>query len=62
MAAAQVIIGEDTSEHQNDAMWSYDLATGALTRIFTTPYGSETTSAYWWVRARAPCGHRAEAC
>lgn len=44
----QLIIGEDTSEHQNDVIWSYDLNTKALTRIFTTPYGSETTSPYWY--------------
>lgn len=43
-----LIIGEDTSRHQNDAMWSYNVKTGKLTRIFTTPYGSETTSPYWF--------------
>ncbi len=42
-----LFIGEDTETgHQNDAVWSYDLASGALTRIQTTPYGSETTSVY----------------
>ena len=42
-------IGEDTgSGHQNDAVWAYDLPTGKLTRIQTTPYGSETTSPYWY--------------
>ena len=43
-----LIIGEDTSSHQNDAMWAYDVHTQKLTRIFTTPYGSETTSPYWF--------------
>ncbi|MEZ5840947.1 MAG: DUF839 domain-containing protein [Hyphomicrobiales bacterium] len=44
-----LIIGEDTgSGHQNDAVWAYDTASGALTRIETTPYGSETTSVYWY--------------
>lgn len=44
-----LIIGEDTgSGHQNDAVWAYDRASGALTRIMTTPYGSETTSPYWY--------------
>lgn len=44
-----LIIGEDSSEgHQNDAIWAYDLDSTQLTRIFTTPYGSETTSAYWY--------------
>jgi len=43
-----LIIGEDTgSGHQNDAIWAYDLYTHELTRIFTTPYGSETTSPYF---------------
>lgn len=42
-----LIIGEDTeSGHQNDAIWSMDLDTKKLTRIETTPYGSETTSVY----------------
>jgi hypothetical protein len=42
-----LIIGEDTGTgHQNDALWSYNLETKALTRILTTPYGAETTSPY----------------
>ena len=42
-----LIIGEDTgSGHQNDAIWAYNMTSGKLTRIFSTPYGSETTSAY----------------
>jgi secreted PhoX family phosphatase len=44
-----LIIGEDATEgHQNDAMWAYDMATGDLTRILTTPYGAETTGVYWY--------------
>lgn len=44
-----LIIGEDTgSGHQNDAIWAYNLGTKALTRIETTPYGSETTSPYFY--------------
>lgn len=43
-----LIIGEDTNSHQNDAVWSYDVQSNALTRIETTPYGSETTSVYWY--------------
>ncbi len=42
-----LIIGEDTSRHQNDAVWAFHTLTGKLTRIMTTPYGSETTSPYW---------------
>lgn len=29
-------------------MWFYDLATGDLVRMLSTPYGSETTSPYWY--------------
>ncbi len=44
-----LIIGEDTgSGHQNDAIWAYNLVNGDLTRIQTTPYGSETTSPYFY--------------
>lgn len=44
-----LIIGEDTGEgHQNDAIWAMNLKTGKLTRIFSTPYGSETTSPYFY--------------
>ena len=44
-----IIIGEDTgSGHQNDFIWSYNLDRDELTRIQTTPYGSETTSPYFY--------------
>jgi hypothetical protein len=43
-----LIIGEDTGRHQNDMIWSYNVETGKLTRIQTTPYGSETTSPYFY--------------
>jgi len=43
-----LLIGEDTSSgHQNDYIWSYNLDDKKLTRIETTPYGSETTSLYF---------------
>jgi hypothetical protein len=29
-------------------VWSFDTKNGDLTRIQTTPYGSETTSVYWY--------------
>jgi len=41
-----LLIGEDTGRHQNDVLWAYNLNTGNLTRIFSTPYGSETTSPF----------------
>jgi uncharacterized protein len=43
-----LVIGEDTEGHQNDAVWAMDMATGALTRILSTPYGSEATSVDWY--------------
>ncbi len=43
----QLLIGEDTDKHQNDFVWSYDVKLGTMTRIATTPYGSETTSPFW---------------
>jgi len=43
----QLIIGEDTEGHVNDLVWIYDLKSGSMTRIASTPYGSETTSPYW---------------
>jgi len=43
-----LLIGEDTSRHQNDVIWKYDLADTSLTRLQTTPYGSETASLYWY--------------
>lgn len=44
-----LIIGEDTgSGHQNDAIWAFNVETENLTRIQTTPYGSETTSPYFY--------------
>jgi secreted PhoX family phosphatase len=44
-----LIIGEDTgSGHQNDVIWAYNVKSQKLTRIQTTPYGSETTSPYFY--------------
>lgn len=44
-----LIIGEDTgSGHQNDVIWAFNVVSNELTRIQTTPYGSETTSPYWY--------------
>jgi len=40
-----LLIGEDTSHHQNDMVWAFDTKTKKLTtRVATTPFGSETTS------------------
>ena len=43
-----LIIAEDTDAHQNDMVWARDMATGAMTRIMSAPYGSEATSVDWY--------------
>lgn len=44
-----LLIGEDSGdEHQNDAIWAYNIESKTLTRIASTPYGSETTSLYYY--------------
>jgi uncharacterized protein len=40
--------GEDTDGHQNDVMWWYSFDDASLTRFLSTPYGSETTSPFWY--------------
>eukprot|EP00798_Chlamydomonas_sp_ICE-L_P025897 gene25897-11570_t len=45
---ATLIIGEDTGTVEHDSLWEYDLRTKTLKRIFSTPYGAETTSPYWY--------------
>ncbi len=46
--SSTLLIGEDTgSGHQNDYIWSFNTDKKKLTRIETTPYGSETTSLYF---------------
>lgn len=44
-----LLIGEDSDDgHQNDMSWSYNIETKKLTRIQTTPYGSEVTGMYYY--------------
>lgn len=43
-----LLIGEDTDRHQNDFVWAYDVSAKQLQRVASTPYGSETTSPYWY--------------
>lgn len=43
-----LIIGEDTGAHQIDYIWAYNVVTKDLTRILTSPFGSETTSPFWY--------------
>ena len=45
----QLLILEDTgSGHQNDVVWAYNLRDDSMVRIFSSPYGSETTSGWWY--------------
>ena len=43
-----LIIGEDTSKHENNVIWAYDMVTGEMTRIMTVHDEAETTSPYWY--------------
>ena len=44
-----LVIGEDTGGgHQNDVVWTMNTDTGDLTRIMSSPYGSEMTSVDWY--------------
>ncbi|CEM10206.1 unnamed protein product [Vitrella brassicaformis CCMP3155] len=43
-----LVIGEDTGYHINNFMWDDQLGNKTeLTRIFTCPFGAETTAVYW---------------
>jgi uncharacterized protein len=42
-----LMIGEDTTDgHWNDMVWAYNIETRTLTRVLTSVYGAEVTSAY----------------
>lgn len=41
-----LIITEDTSDHENNFVWSYNLETETLTRIFSAPALAENTGPY----------------
>ncbi|HTY03648.1 MAG TPA: alkaline phosphatase PhoX [Rhodocyclaceae bacterium] len=44
-----LVIGEDTTDgHWNDMTWAYNVGSKALTRIFTSVYGAENTSTYYY--------------
>ncbi|WIA41199.1 hypothetical protein OEZ86_004814 [Tetradesmus obliquus] len=38
-----LFIAEDTSRHANNFLWAYNLKTGTLSRILSTPVGAEVT-------------------
>lgn len=43
-----LVIGEDTSKHENNMVWAFNVESEALTRILTTPLDAETTSPFWY--------------
>jgi len=43
-----LFIGEDTSKHENNVIWSFDLTSKELQRVLTTPLDAETTSPFWY--------------
>jgi secreted PhoX family phosphatase len=43
-----LLISEDSDNHENNVLWSYDLLRGALQRILSVPYGAEVTSPYYY--------------
>jgi hypothetical protein len=44
-----LVIGEDTTDgHWNDMTWAYNTGSKALSRIFTSVYGAENTSTYYY--------------
>ncbi|MEA2028487.1 MAG: hypothetical protein U9N49_05880, partial [Campylobacterota bacterium] len=43
-----LFVGEDTSKHINNVVWSYNLESKELVRVITTPLDAETTSPFWY--------------
>lgn len=43
----KLFIGEDTSNHENNVVWVYDMESSDLARIMTVPKGAETTGVYY---------------
>ena len=41
-------IAEDTTSHENNMIWAYDLKSQKLTRLLTVPLQAETTSLFWY--------------
>ena len=42
-----LVIGEDSSYHENNTVWAYDTGTKALTPVIMLPKGAEATSPFW---------------
>jgi secreted PhoX family phosphatase len=43
-----LVIGEDTSKHENNMIWALNVKSNELTRMMTTPLDAETTSPFWY--------------
>jgi secreted PhoX family phosphatase len=43
-----LVIGEDSSYHENNTVWAYYTGTKALTPIIVLPKGAEATSPFWY--------------
>ena len=43
-----LVIGEDTSKHENNMIWALNVNSNELTRMMTTPLDAETTSPFWY--------------
>ncbi|GAB4821502.1 hypothetical protein N2152v2_008548 [Parachlorella kessleri] len=43
-----LLIAEDTEAHLNNYVWAYNLDTGSLTRIVSTPVGAEATGVWFF--------------
>ncbi len=43
-----LIIAEDSEEHENDYLWAFNTETKALTRIKSTPHGSEVSTPFFF--------------
>jgi len=42
-----LVIGEDTSKHENNMIWAYNIKDRSLNRILSTPLDAETTAPFW---------------
>eukprot|EP00775_Hariotina_reticulata_P002705 gene2705-3004_t len=47
-----LFMAEDTSDHQNNVLWAYDLGSGSLSRILSSPWYAEVTGINFAVQDR----------
>ena len=46
--AGVLLVAEDTSAHDNNALWAFDTQRGSLTRVLTVPLGGEVAGLQWY--------------